>query len=121
MLSVAHGPMGGHHHFQAMKAGHGHGGSAAAQVGTISPVTGGGLISVPAAPAGGDVQMMQGAASATNLVRFLTQFEALSGSNAATQQTATSILNDTGNMDLAMQTFAGSMGTSIPVVVAGND
>ena len=121
MLSVAQGPMGAHHHIQAMKARHGHGASPAAQVGTSSPVTGGGLVSVPAAPASGDVEMMQSAASGNNLVRFLTQFEALSGSNPATQQTATSILNDAGNVDLAMQSFAGSVGVSIPVVIVGND
>jgi predicted outer membrane protein len=121
LLSVAAGPIGGHHHFEAMKARHGHGVTPAAQMGSASPVTGGGLLNVSPAAPGSDDSMLQNAASGNNLVRFLTQFEALSGSNSATQQTAMSILNDAGNVDLAMQSFAGSMGVSIPVVIVGND
>lgn len=86
----------------------------------LTPVTGGGLVNVPPAPSYSDVTSIQNATSDNNLVLFLTQFEALSGSSATTQQTALSILNDANNVDLALNGFAGSIAVTIPPNIAGN-
>jgi len=52
---------------------------------------------------------------------WLSQFEAVSGSNATTQQTALSILNDANNIDLALNAFAGSIAATIPPNIGGNN
>ncbi len=119
----AHAPLHAHLHAQAMMSGHGHGASVAAEVAatsTSSPVTGGGLVGGSTAPGSGDVGAMQSAASGNELVIFLTQFEDLSGSNPATQQTATSILNDSRNVGLALDGFASGLGVTLPGNITGN-
>jgi predicted outer membrane protein len=76
---------------------------------------------MPNAPVSSDVLAMQSAASGTELVLFLSQFEALSGSNSATQQLATSLLNDARNVELALNGFAGGEGVILPGNIAGSD
>lgn len=93
----------------------------AAPAAATSPVTGGGLVSVPNAPVDSDVTALQSIASGNNLVLFLTQFEALSGSDPSTQQTALSILNDSRNIDMALNGFAGGVAVTVPVNVVGTD
>ncbi|QEH35566.1 hypothetical protein OJF2_41190 [Aquisphaera giovannonii] len=93
----------------------------AARVMTAGPVTGGGLVNVPNAPAVADVTALQVAASDNNLVLFLSQFEALSGSNPATQQLALSILNDARNVDMALDGFAGGLAVTLPGNITGNN
>jgi predicted outer membrane protein len=118
LLSAAQTHFGGHAQARHSMGGSGSGVSSA-QVGSVSPVTGGGLVNVPPAPSSGDVQMLQGAASADELVIFLTQMEVLSGSNPAVQQTAASILNDARNVELALNAFAGGLGVTLPPNIAG--
>ena len=103
-----------HAHPHAMMAKHKHAASPTTEQANTSPVTGGGLVNVPPAPGSGDVGMLQNAASGNQLIIFLTQFEALSGSNSTTQQMATSILNDARNVELALDDFAASDGVSLP-------
>ncbi len=135
MLSVASGHPGALHHAHAMTARAARTATPAAQTmnmnsDAMSPnaaptdmtqVTGGGLVNVPAAPVYSDVTALQSAASANNLVVFLSQFEALAGSNASTQQLALSILNDSRNVDMAMDNFAGGIAVTLPGNVVGND
>jgi len=78
-------------------------------------------VNVPSAPSYGDVQALQSAASATELVLFLSQFEALSGTDAATQQLATSLLNDARNVELALNGFAAGEAVILPGNIVGND
>ncbi len=121
LLSGAPGHLGGHHHAQIAMSGPRHGAAPAAEVETAGSVTGGGLLSVSPAPDSGDVAMMQQAGGDTELVLFLTQFEVLSGSNPATQQTAASLLNDGRNVELALNAFAGSVAVTLPPNVTGNN
>lgn len=84
-------------------------------------VTGGGIATVPAAPSYSDVAALQGVASGNNLISFLTQFEALSGTDQATQQLSLSILNDARNVDMALNGFAGGIAVTLPGNIAGAD
>ncbi len=120
LLSGTHGHMSAHHHAKVAMSGAAHL-TAPAQVDSVSPVTGGGLVNVPAAPPASDVMMMQSAASGDELVLFLTQFEVSSGTNAATQQTANSILNDARNVELALNVFANGLAVTLPPNIEGND
>jgi predicted outer membrane protein len=104
-----------------MTAGMAHAAAPVAQVMTMNPVTGGGLVNVPSAPVAADVTALQGVASANNLVAFLSQFEALSGSDPTSQQLALSILNDARNVDMALNGFAGGVSVILPANIAGGD
>ncbi|WP_165228824.1 DUF4142 domain-containing protein [Aquisphaera insulae] len=82
--------------------------------------TGGSLVNVPTAPGNSDVTALQAVASENNLVVFLSQFEALSGSNPTTQSLALSLLNDARDIDLALNGFAGGHAVALPGNVAGS-
>lgn len=71
--------------------------------------------------ANGDVEGLQALASGNNLVLFLAQFAALSGTNPSTRQLATSILNDARNVDQSLDAFAGGLSITLPGGVAGSD
>src|SRR5262249_23700797 len=90
----------------------------AAQVETAQSVINGALVN---APSDADVTALPDTASDNTLVLFLTQFEALSGSDASLQQTALSILNDSRDIDLALNTFAGGVAVTLPANVAGTN
>lgn len=120
LLSRAPGAMGPHH---AGMPGDGQGTPGMAEVQGASPVTGGGLASVSTGLGTADVVSLQSAASGNNLVLFLTQFEALSGTDATTRQLAASIMNDARNVELALNAFAGGtgIGVGLPGNATGND
>lgn len=121
LLSGSSGYIGAHLPARLMAARMADVASPTASAMATSPVTGGGLVSIPNAPVAADVTALQGVASGNNLVLFLTQFEALAGSNPATQQTALSILNDARNVDMALNGFAGGLAVTVPGNVVGGD
>jgi uncharacterized protein (DUF305 family) len=120
LLSTTHGHFGGHLHTQGEAVSPGKGGvTLKAEVATSTPVTGGGLVNVPTNPVNSDVTAMQSGSAAIETVLFLTQFEALSGSNSSTEQLALSILNDTRNVELSFNNFAGSQAIMVPPNIGG--
>jgi putative membrane protein len=98
----------------------GHGAAPREEAQPSRSITGGGLVGVVTPLSSSDVIALQSVASKTNLIVYLTQFGDLSGSNATTQQTGTSILNDTRHVDLALDEFAANEAVTLPSGFANN-